>query len=374
VISQRMTVLSSVALVSALALTACGSDNTKAASTTGAAAGGSTTAASGSCFDGTLKAEGSSAQKNAIDLVTKNYQTNCSGATINYNATGSGNGIKQFIAGQVDFAGSDSALKGASDGKTEAEDAAKTCGSPAWNLPMVTGPIAVAYNLAGVTGLTLTPDVMAKIFNGAITTWNDPAIAAINSGVTLPAKPIKVFFRSDESGTTENFAKYLKAAAPTSWTAEPAKKWTGKGEGKDKSAGVAQAVAATDGGLTYVEWSFATQNKLGIAKVDNGAGAVDLTADAVGKAVEAAKISGEGNDLKLKLDYATKAAGAYPIILVTYEIACSKYSNADTGKKVKSFLTFMAGADQQKAMQDKGYAPLPSSVQSKVAAAVAAIA
>ena len=105
-----MTVLSSVALVSALALTACGSDNTKAASTTGAAAGGSTTAASGSCFDGTLKAEGSSAQKNAFEEAAASFLEKCPKATVNYNPTGSGAGIKQFIAGQVDFAGSDSAL------------------------------------------------------------------------------------------------------------------------------------------------------------------------------------------------------------------------------------------------------------------------
>ena len=112
---------------------------------------------------------------------------------------------------------------------------------------MVTGPIAIAYNVKGVDNLVLNADVAAKIFDGKITTWNDPAIAALNSGVTLPATPIKVFFRSDESGTTENFTKYLKAAAPTAWTAEPGKKWTGKGEGKEKSAGVATAVEVDRG-------------------------------------------------------------------------------------------------------------------------------
>ena len=105
---------------------------------------------------------------------------------------------------------------------------------------MVAGPIAIAYNVKGVSKLVLNADVAAKIFNGVVTTWNDPAIAALNSGATLPAAPIKVFFRSDESGTTENFTKYLKAAAPAAWTAAPAKKWTGKGEGKEKSAGVAE--------------------------------------------------------------------------------------------------------------------------------------
>ena len=131
----------------------------------------------------------------------------------------------------------------------------KQCGSPAWNLPMVTGPIAVAYKVKGVDKLILTPDVIAKIFIGQITTWNDPAIAKVNPGVTLPSTAIKVFFRSDESGTTENFTKYLKGAAPKVWTADPAKKWTGKGEGKEKTAGVAGAVKATEGGITYAEWS-----------------------------------------------------------------------------------------------------------------------
>ena len=93
-----------------------------------------------------------------------------------------------------------------------------------------------------------------------------------------------MFFRSDESGTTENFTKYLNAAAPDAWTAEPAKVWSGKGEGKEKSAGVSEGVKSTDGGITYVEWSYAKDNDLSIAQVDNGGGAVELTGESVGKA------------------------------------------------------------------------------------------
>src|SRR4029453_6177235 len=141
------------------------------------------------------------------------------------------------------------------------------------------------------------------IFNGKVTTWNDASIAKLNSGVSLPSEPIQGFFRSDESGTTEHFTKYLKAAAPARRPAEPAKKWTGKGQGKEKSAGVASAVQSTEGGITYAEWSYAKDNKLGIAQIDNGAGAVELTGESVGKAVTAAKFDGEGNDLRLKLDY-----------------------------------------------------------------------
>ncbi|HEY5178732.1 MAG TPA: phosphate ABC transporter substrate-binding protein PstS, partial [Dermatophilaceae bacterium] len=321
---QRFASITGVALVGTLALSACGSNNN--APTSAAATGGSTTAAS-NCPTGTLNAEGSSAQKNAIEQAITDFQATCSGATINYNPTGSGAGIKQFNAGQVDFAGSDSALSEtpkAGATTSEQADADKACGSPAWNLPMVTGPIAVAYNVKGVAKLILTPAVTAKIFNGLIKTWNDPAIAAINPGVTLPTEAIKVFFRSDESGTTENFTKYLHAAAAADWAATPAKKWSGKGEGKEKSAGVANAVKSTEGGITYAEWSYAKDNKLGIAQIDNGAGPVELTGPAVGKAVSAAKQAGVGNNIKLKLDYATKEAGAYPILLVTYEIVCSK--------------------------------------------------
>ena len=369
---QRLGAMASLALVGSIALTACGSDNTSgdpaAADSSGSASAGA------ECFDGTLSAEGSSAQKNAFEEVASGFKSECSGATVNYNPSGSGAGIKQFIAGQVDFAGSDSALKTVEkDGKIEAKEAEAACGSPAWNIPMVTGPIAVAYNIEGVDKLTLTPAIAGDIFMGKITTWNDPKIAAANSGVQLPATAIKVFFRSDESGTTENFTKYLKAAAPQNWPGEPAKTWDGKGEGKAKSAGVAEGVKSTDGGITYVEWSYAKDNDLGVAAIDNGAGAVELTSESVGKAVATAEQTGTGNDLALKLDYATKEPGAYPINLVTYEIVCSKGKDAEKQKNIKAFLKYFASEDAQKVIEEIGYAPLPAEVQTKVEAAIEAI-
>lgn len=375
---QRLGQLASVALVGSLALSACGSDNNADTGSGSSASSSSSSSGSASgsadCGSGTLNAEGSSAQKNAIEEAISSFQDECSGATVNYNPTGSGAGIKQFIAGQVDFAGSDSALKTTEkDGVVEADAAAKYCGSPAWNLPMVTGPIAIAFKVKGVNKLVLTPEVAANIFNGKITTWNDAAIAKLNAGVTLPSEPIKVFFRSDESGTTENFTKYLKAAAPTAWTADPAKKWTGKGEGKPKSDGVAGAVKSTEGGITYAEWSYAKDNSLGIAQIDNGAGPVELTGEAVGKAVSAAKADGQGNDLRLKLDYATKEAGAYPILLVTYEIVCSKSKDPSKAALTKAFLKHFASAQTQKSLEDIGYAPLPDEVRTKVDAAIAAL-
>jgi phosphate transport system substrate-binding protein len=137
---------------------------------------------------------------------------------------------------------------------------------------------------------------------------------------------------------------------------------------------VAEGVATTPGGISYVEWSYAKDNKLSIAQIDNGSGAVELNAGSVGKAVAAATPAGQGNDLQLKLDYATKEAGAYPIILVTYEIVCSKGLDANLTKGVKAFLTHFASVDVQKSLVDIGYAPLPTSVQANVAKAIAAIA
>lgn len=370
--SRRARGIASLAAVGALALSACGSDNNTGGGGGTSAAGGGGTSASADCGQTNIRAEGSTAQDNAIQEAISSYQSACSGATVTYNGTGSGNGIKQFIAKQVNFAGSDSALK-SSDGKTEQADADKACASPAWNLPMVTGPIAVAYNLPGVQKLVLTPALIADIFNGKITTWNDPQIAAVNKGVTLPSTAIKVFFRSDESGTTENFTKYLAGSAKEKWTAEPAKAWSGKGEGKAKTAGVASAVRGTPGGITYVEWSAAKSAGLSVAQVDNGSGPVELNGTSAGKAVSAAKVEGQGNDLKLKLDYATKEAGAYPIILVTYEIACSKYADPKVGQSVKAFLKHFASDDVQRSIEVIGYAPLPAEVRTKVAAAVDAI-
>lgn len=373
---RRIASVSGVALVGTLALSGCGSDNNagnNATAAPGAGAGTDATTAA-DCPTGTLNGEGSSAQKNAIEEAIRTFQQKCSGATVNYAATGSGAGIKQFIAGQVDFGGSDSVLKTKEkDGKIEADDAAAACGSPAWNLPMVTGPVAFAYNLKGVDKLIVTPEVAAKIFNGVITKWNDPAIVAINKDAKIPDKAIKVFFRSDESGTTDNFTKWLNAAAPQAWTAEPGKKWTGKGEGKPQNTGVAAAVKATDGGVTYTEWSFAKDNKLGIAQVDNGGGPVELTVENVGKSLSTAKQLGTGNDLALKLDYATKEPGAYPIVLVTYEIVCSKAKDPAKVALTKAFLKHFAAVETQKSLEDLGYAPLPAEVETKVTAAIDAL-
>lgn len=363
-------------VTAAAALSACGSDkNASAPSASSGASGSSSSAAPASSADcggkNALSAEGSTAQQNAIGVFNQVWGQKCPGKNLSYNPTGSGAGVNQFIAGQVDFAGSDSALS-----KDQPEQAAKRCGdNPAWNLPLVFGPVALAYNLPGVDKVVLNADVLAKIFTGAVSTWNDPAIAALNSGVTLPDTKIVPIYRSDSSGTTDNFQKYLTTAAPQSWTKGAGKEFQGgAGEGAQKSAGVVQAVQSTPGAIGYVEKGFVTQAGLPMAQIDTGSGAVELTDASAGKAIEGAKFAAEGNDLALDLNsiYGTTAPGAYPLVLATYEIVCSKGYPADTAAAVKSFLS-VAANDGQVGLSAAGYIPLPDAFKQRLLSAVNAI-
>ncbi len=363
-------VTASATAITGLTLTACGSDNNTATSSSSSSSGASS--ASADCGGkNAVTAEGSTAQQNAVAVFNQVWGGKCAGKNLSYNPTGSGAGVTQFIAGQVDFAGSDSPLA-----KDQVEPAAKRCaGNPAWNLPLVFGPVALGYNLPGVDKLVLNADVLAKIFTGAITDWNDPAIAALNSGVSLPDEKITPIYRSDSSGTTDNFQKYLTAAAPQTWTKGAGKEFQGgAGEGAQKSAGVVQAVQSTPGAIGYVEKGFADQAKLTAAEIDTGSGPVALSDDSAKAAIDSAKFAGDGNDLVLDLDslYATKAAGAYPLMLATYEIVCSKGYDADTAAAVKSFLT-VAANDGQSGLAAAGYVPLPDAFKQRLLTAVSAI-
>jgi phosphate transport system substrate-binding protein len=362
---KRHGILAAVAAAT-LALAACGSDNT---STTPSADGSSAAKPTIDCKTGELTAQGSTAQKNAMDEWVKAYGQACTGAKINYQGTGSGAGIQAFTADTADFAGSDSALK-AGDEQTKAD--ARCAGGKAINLPMVTGPIAVAYNLNGAKDLQFKPATLAKIFAGTIKTWDDAAIKADNPSATLPSTPIAPIHRSDSSGTTENFTKYLTAAAGTDWTFGADKVWKAPGALAAKgSDGVSTLVKQTAGSISYVEYSFVQTNGLSAAKIYNGAGEyVALDEKSAGKAVAGAQVVGTGDDLSLKIDYNTKEAGAYPIVLVTYEIVCSKGTPADKLPLLKSFLGFVASKDGQAKLSQIGYAPLPESIQTKVATSI----
>nr|WP_240939846.1 phosphate ABC transporter substrate-binding protein PstS [Planosporangium flavigriseum] len=362
---KRHGILAAVAAAT-LALAACGSDNT---STTPENSESSAAKPTIDCKTGSLTAQGSTAQKNAMDEWVKAYDQACSGAQINYQGTGSGAGIQAFTANTADFAGSDSALK-AGDEQTKAD--ARCPGGKAINLPMVIGPVAVAYNLNGVKDLQLKPATIAKIFSGAIKTWDDAAIKADNPSASLPSTPITAVHRSDSSGTTENFTKYLKTAAGADWATDASKDWKAAGgQGAKGSDGVSATIKQTAGAIGYVEYSFVQTNSLSAAKIYNGAGEyVALDEKSAGKAVAGAQITGQGDDLSLKLDYNTKEAGAYPIVLVTYEIVCSKGTPADKLPLLKSFLGFVASKDGQAKLSQIGYAPLPDTIQTKVMASI----
>lgn len=361
----------SATAVAALTLTACGSDNNTGSTATSGSASGTSSAAADCGGKNSITAEGSTAQQNAIALFNQVWGQKCQGKNLSYNPTGSGAGREQFVAKNVDFAGSDSAIK-----EEQAAQAAERCGgNPAWNLPLVFGPIAMAYNVEGVDGLVLNGDTLAKIFQGQIAKWNDPAIAALNEGKTLPDTAITPIFRSDSSGTTDNFQKYLEAASAGAWTKGDGSEFQGgAGEGAQKSAGVAQAVQATPGAIGYVEKGFADQAGLPYAQINTGAGAVELTDESAGKAIDAAKFAAEGNDLTLDLAslYGTTEAGAYPLVLATYEVVCSNGYDAETAAAVKSFLT-VAANDGQAGLSSAGYVPLPAKFKERLLTSIEAI-
>jgi phosphate transport system substrate-binding protein len=355
----------SLLAASALVLSACGSNtNTSPGSSAKVDCGGKKV----------LHASGSTAQENAIEQFVYAYVDECPGHTLDYAAIGSGGGVKQFVNNETDLAGSDVPLD---PSKGEPDRAAARCGSPAWDLPTVFGPIAVTYNVGGVSSLKLDAPTTAKIFNGSITKWGDPAIKALNADTDLPSMPIHVVFRSDRSGTTANFQEYLDAASDGAW---------GKGDGETFKGGVGDGAAGndgtsallqqTDGSITYNEWSFAVGKRLNMVEIITSAGPdpVSITPDSVGKTIAGAKIKGQGNDLVLDTSsfYKPTQPGAYPIVLATYEIVCSKYPDAATATAVKAFMQAAIGPGQD-GLDEYGSIPLPSSFQSKLATVVNAI-
>ncbi len=359
----------SVLATGALVLSGCGSDNNAAGKSV------PTGSSSGQVSCGgkkTLKASGSTAQANAMTRFVNAFEQACPGQTLNYTANGSGAGITEFTGNQTDFGGSDSPLA-----PKEYASAQERCGSPAWNLPVVFGPIAITYNVKGLNSLILDGPAAAKIFNGAITTWNDPALQALNPGVSLPAQPIHVVFRNDESGTTDNFQKYLDAASNGAWGKGAGKTFKGGiGEGAKGNDGTSAAIKATDGSITYNEWSFAEAQKLNMAKIVTPASPdpVAISVDSVGKTISAAAITGQGNDLVIDTlsFYMPTQPGSYPIVLATYEIVCSKYPDSQVGTAVKAFLQSTIGAGQN-GLADNGYVPIPDSFKSRLSASINAI-
>ncbi|MEU8926305.1 phosphate ABC transporter substrate-binding protein PstS [Kitasatospora sp. NPDC048545] len=365
--------IGAMALVSSLSLAACGSDNNNSTTAAGGSSGSAAAGAAINCGkSGSLIAAGSTAQGTAVDVWKTNFSGACSGTTINYQGVGSGAGIQQFTQGKVQFAGSDSALKPAEVDATKA-----VCtGGQGIDLPMAGGLISLVFNVDGVDNLVLDGPTAAKIFDSQITKWNDPAIAALNPGAKLPDAEIQSFHRSDDSGTTDNLTKYFAAAGNGAWTYPSSKTWAAKGgQSANGSAGVAAQVKQVKNSISYVELAYAQTNSLKSAAINTGASKpVEATAANAANTFAKAQIAGTGSDLALKLDYATKDEGSYPLVLVTYEIVCDKGNKADTLDTLKSFLTYTISDAGQKAAGEKGYVPLPKELTDKVNAVVPTLA
>ena len=346
----------------ALAAGACGSDDN--------GTGGAAPSASTSCAGGTLTGAGSTFQKNIELQWIKDFQATCSGTTVDYKGTGSGAGISQFGEGTVDFAGSDSLMK---DDEQAKADTRCGSGNKAIHLPITAGAIVLTYNLKGVSTLQLSPATIAGIFTGKVKTWDAAEVKADNPDATLPGTAIQAVHRSDSSGSTDVLSKFLDKNAGGVWTLGTGKElsWPG-GQGAKGSDGVTTAVKSTDGGITYTELSFAKANNLPTAMVKNASGAyVNATGETVAKALESAALDESKGDLRVKIDFATTETAAYPVSAVSYVIACDKGNK--NAALLKAYLTY-ASTTGQATSDALGYAPVPATIATKLASAVAALA
>jgi len=292
----------------------------------------------------------------------EDYSAKYSNVKIDYQSIGSGGGIKGITEQTVDFGASDAAMK-------DTEIAALPAGTKVLHVPTALGAVVVIFNIQGVTDLNLDADNVAGIFLGKIKKWNDPAIAANNSGATLPDKAILVVHRSDASGTTNAFTTYLDTVSPEWHTAVGAGKdvkWP-TGVGAQGNDGVATGVKQTDGAVGYVELQYATQASLASAKVKNADGQfVAGSTDGVTAAAEAAAAAFPA-DFRAKPIINGKGATAYPIASYTYLLVYQDQKDADKGKTIVAFM-YWALTDGQAEENALGYAPLPKPVQEKALA------
>jgi phosphate transport system substrate-binding protein len=339
-----------------------------------AAACGSSDNGSSSGVSGDLAGAGSSAQQAAQEAWTAKFEGQNSGATVSYDPIGSGGGRDQFIAGgKTAFAGSDSPFD-----TDELPKATQRCApGDLIQIPNYISPIAIVYNLSGVDNLQLSPDVTAKIFKGEITTWDDPAIKADNPGVDLPSTKITPVHRSDESGTTANFTDYLHAAAPSVWTFDPDGVWPLKtGESAAQTSGMVQSVKAGDGAIGYADASQAQD--LGVAKVKVGNTYVAPSAAGATADFDQSQKDPELSQGKYVFAYTVQRtptdASSYPVLLVSYLMGCTKYSDTSTTDLVKAYFSYIISDEgQQVAAQNAGSAPIPPGIKKEDEPAITAI-
>ena len=362
-----------LALVAALALSSCASTpSTPAASNTPKAS----SAAIDKTLTGTITAGGSSAQANAEAAWIVAFQAQAKGVTINYDKSqGSGGGVTNWLAGSYDFAGSDSPLSAA-----QQTSAATLCGAGgAINLPVYLDGVAIIFNLSGVKKLNLSSATVAKIFSLQVKTWNDPAIAADNPGVTLPSTAITTVTRSDGSGTTQNFTNYLSTVQPTVWTSPASNKWPIAGSSAQQGgSGVVNTVKAGDGTIGYADHSAIDTLTAASIQVGTGKDFVAFSPKGATNAFTAAAVAAPTTvkgDLAQKLDY-TKITdkSAYPIPLVSYQIVCTTFKTPAQAKLVKAFVGFIASDIGQKiTVANAGSAPIPASMLASIQKSLALV-
>lgn len=363
---RRLAPLTAVGAL-ALTLAACGDS---AGGPDGTASDG------GADLSGEIAGSGASSQENAVNGWIAGFMDAHPDLSVTYDPTGSGTGREQFLNGTVAFAGSDAALS-----DEELAAATERCyGGEAIELPLYISPIAVIYNLPGVDTehLNLTPAAIAGMFTGAITTWNDPVIAAANPGVSLPDTAVIPVNRSDESGTTENFTEYLSAVAPDVWTHGPVESWPISGtQSGAQTSGMIDVVSGAEGTIGYADASRA--GELGTAAVGVGEEFVPFSPEAAAAIIDASPAAAGATDLRLTIDLArdTTAAGTYPIVLVSYSIACSLYETEADAANVAAYLTYVAspeGQDRAAEPAVAGSAPISDDLRARVQAAIDKIA
>lgn len=332
--------------------------------------GGGGGEAEGQGVSGSISGAGASSQQAAMQAWIAGFGDANPGATVNYDPVGSGGGRSQFAEGGVQFAGSDAYLK-----DEELAQARERCGGSVIEVPNYVSPIAIVYKLDGVQNLNLAPATIAGVFKGEITTWNDPKIVADNPGVQLPATPVTPVHRSDESGTTENLTEFLNKAAPDVWTDEADGNWPIQGgEAAQGTSGVVGAVNAGNGTIGYADASQA--GDLGKANVKLGDQNVAPTAEAAAKILEESqRVEGNG-DTSFAYDLnRTASGGAYPVVLVSYLMACPTYPDQEQADVAKAFLNYVVSdAGQQAAAQAAGSAPLSENLRSQITPVIDRIA
>jgi phosphate transport system substrate-binding protein len=352
--------IAAIALVGALALASCATNE-----------GGGTDVPSG--LSGSLSGGGSSAQGSAMEAWVAGFTALNPDVSVSYDPVGSGGGRDGFVGGGYAFGGSDRAFK--LDEIAEDNFASCVPGTPIVEMPAYISPIAIVFNLPGIDTLNMDAATVAGIFAGQITTWDDPAITSQNSGVELSG-PITAVHRSDDSGTTANFTDYLAEAAPDVWTVGPIEEWPAEfgGEGAPQTSGVFDAVSNGSGTIGYIDASRAAD--LGTVAVKVGDEYVPYSPEAAAAIVDASPFE-EGRsevDFAIDLDRNSSVSGVYPVVLVSYQIACTDYADDATAELVKAFFSYVVSADGQAAAAEfAGSAPISEKLSADAAAAIAAI-